>query len=109
LVERAGSILQMNEELDTGTVFDAFLEAQAREEPSAVQILLPLRLRYFSPNELLRVFWFNPPQSDGTGPVEYRWPNGISAKTQYKLIGNSVNICVVTKLIDYLCLDYGFA
>ncbi|KAI0791822.1 S-adenosyl-L-methionine-dependent methyltransferase [Abortiporus biennis] len=97
LAERAGSILQMNEALDTTEVFDRFLEAQKSGDPEAVRILDCLRLRYFSPDELLRIFCF---QKSGDEP--FKWPKDISLKTQYKLIGNSVNVRVVRELIEYL-------
>ncbi|KAL0563622.1 hypothetical protein V5O48_018443 [Marasmius crinis-equi] len=61
LVERAGSIIQMNEQLDTTSTFDVFLSRQKEEDPSAeesVELLHPLKLRYFSPSELLRLFAF---------------------------------------------------
>ncbi|KAH9172832.1 S-adenosyl-L-methionine-dependent methyltransferase [Lactarius sanguifluus] len=99
LVERAGSILQENEELDTTETFNKFLLAQARGDESAVEILHPLRLRYFSPGELLRLFCFEDVGSDSS----FRWPDGISTKTKYRLLGNSVNVLVVTTLIKLLC------
>jgi hypothetical protein len=64
-----------------------------------VEILRPLRLRYFSPDELLRLFCFEDVGSDSS----FRWPDGVSMKTKYRLIGNSVNVLVVTALIKYLC------
>uniref|UniRef100_D8QKQ8 tRNA (cytosine(38)-C(5))-methyltransferase n=1 Tax=Schizophyllum commune (strain H4-8 / FGSC 9210) TaxID=578458 RepID=D8QKQ8_SCHCM len=85
LVERAGSILQMNEDMDTNPT-------------QALQILRPLRLRYFTPQELLCLFGFNDPGLQ----VAYKWPYNISEKTKYRLIGNSVNIHVVTNLVNYL-------
>ena len=69
----------------------------------AVEILKPLRLRYFSPAELLRLFHFEPPT--GTQASNFRrfiWPDNLSAKTKYRLIGNSVNVEVVRRLINYL-------
>ncbi|KAK0198144.1 S-adenosyl-L-methionine-dependent methyltransferase [Armillaria mellea] len=88
LVERAGSILQMNEELDTTKTFDEFL-------PTAdLAILRPLRLRYFTPNELLRIFDFD--------PCLFQWPDNVSRKTKYRLIGNSVNVRAVAALLDHL-------
>jgi len=99
LVERAGSILQENEELDTTETFDKFLLAQAHGDERAVEILHPLRLRYFSPGELLRLFCFEDVGSDSS----FQWPDGLSMKTKYRLIGNSVNVLVVTALIEYLC------
>ncbi|PSS06627.1 hypothetical protein PHLCEN_2v3583 [Hermanssonia centrifuga] len=101
MAERAGSILQMNEDLDTTVVFDQFLAAQRNGDPEAVRILDPLQLRYFSPSELLRLFRFDRPSLDGE-PSLFQWPPKISTKTKYKLIGNSVNVAVVSRLIDYL-------
>ncbi len=68
-----------------------------------MEILLPLRLRYFSPEELLRLFCFKDAGGDGT----FRWPEGVSTKSKYRLIGNSVNVLVVSELIEYLCQRYG--
>ncbi|KAF7437258.1 hypothetical protein PC9H_004095 [Pleurotus ostreatus] len=102
LVERAGSILQTNEHLDTTCIFDEFLEAQANNNPSAMDILRPLGLRYFSPTELLRLFYFLRPASQD----DFIWPEGLSAKTKYRLIGNSVNVFVVTELINFLYAEW---
>ena len=68
-----------------------------------MEILRPLRLRYFSPEELLRLFCFEDASSDST----FRWPEGVSAKTKYRLIGNSVNVLVVSALIERLFQRYG--
>ncbi|KAJ7226142.1 S-adenosyl-L-methionine-dependent methyltransferase [Mycena pura] len=111
LVERAGSILQTNETQDTTAVFDAFLKSQAScspdlETPSdAVRTLDVLGLRYFSPEELLRLFAFTASHSAGNSPSpshSFTWPLGMSRKTKYRLIGNSVNVKVVQELINYL-------
>lgn len=64
-----------------------------------MEILRPLRLRYFSPEELLRLFCFEDVCSD----IRFRWPEGVSTKKKYRLIGNSVNVVVVSSLIEYLC------
>ncbi|KAJ7151682.1 S-adenosyl-L-methionine-dependent methyltransferase [Mycena filopes] len=59
LVERSGSILQMNEDdVFTTSGFDTFLRAHSTD--GAVRTLDTLRLRYFSPGELLRLFCCNP-------------------------------------------------
>ncbi|KAH9949520.1 S-adenosyl-L-methionine-dependent methyltransferase [Amylocystis lapponica] len=101
LAERTGSVLQINESLDTTVVFDEFLEAQRNEQKDAIQILHPLRLRYFTPTELLRIFGFQPDDRD----YGFVWPSELSMKTQYKLIGNSVNVLVVTELVNYMVLE----
>ncbi|KAF7321963.1 Dna methyltransferase [Mycena kentingensis (nom. inval.)] len=108
LVERAGSVLQMNEELDTTTVFDTFL-VQKTIDDNAVRLLDPLRLRYFSPNELLRLFAFNSPLDTPAAPPTraYVWPASTSRKTKYRLIGNSVNVRVVEELVRYLMAEPG--
>ncbi|KAG1725577.1 S-adenosyl-L-methionine-dependent methyltransferase [Suillus paluster] len=98
LVERAGSILQVNEDLDTTEVFDNFLEARSRGDKEAVRILDQLQLRYFTPSELLKIFRFEEPESN----QQFIWPPDISLKSKYRLIGNSVNVEVVRHLIDYL-------
>ncbi|KAF9014896.1 S-adenosyl-L-methionine-dependent methyltransferase [Cyathus striatus] len=100
LVERAGSILQMNTSLDTATIFDEFQNAQKEKRSDALDILRPLHLRYFSPDELLRIFDFNP--VDMSTDWNFKWPSSITVKTKYKLIGNSVNVRVIQMLIDYL-------
>ena len=69
-----------------------------------MEILRPLRLRYFSPEELLRLFCF---EDVGTSDRTFRWPEGVSTKTKYRLIGNSVNVLVVSTLIECLCQSYG--
>ncbi|ESK88473.1 dna methyltransferase [Moniliophthora roreri MCA 2997] len=98
LVERAGSILQTNEELDTTATFDTFL---ASDDPDAVRMLHPLGLRYFSPSELLRLFAF---EEQGSS-FKFTWPPDVSTKSKYRLIGNSVNVKVVRHLIEFLCDD----
>jgi tRNA (cytosine38-C5)-methyltransferase len=47
-------------------------------------------LRRFAPRELLRLFGF---------PKEYEFPSDIPLEHQYKLIGNSISVFVVTELI----------
>ncbi|KLO06314.1 S-adenosyl-L-methionine-dependent methyltransferase [Schizopora paradoxa] len=112
MVERGGSILQMNEELDTTETFNEFLAAQEERRNSAldvdktpVAILHPLGLRYFSPSELLRLFNFtHPPDSSEVegGLRVFNWPKDVSEKSKYRLLGNSVNVEVVRQLLEYL-------
>ncbi|KAJ4485380.1 S-adenosyl-L-methionine-dependent methyltransferase, partial [Lentinula aciculospora] len=102
LVERAGSIVQMNTELDASLFSSRLLiSSQAAGRKDAVSILHPLRLRYLTPSELLRIFHFNPPSRSSRDEMFF-WPDGISNKTRYRLIGNSVNVHVVTELVNFL-------
>ncbi|KAF7340208.1 tRNA (Cytosine(38)-C(5))-methyltransferase [Mycena venus] len=84
LVERAGSVLQMNENQDTTMVFDEFLQAQSStvEAIDAVRILDLLRLRYFSPDELLRLFSFTPLAPHDSTKHAFTWPEGNFTKDQ---------------------------
>ncbi|KAJ7232844.1 S-adenosyl-L-methionine-dependent methyltransferase [Mycena haematopus] len=106
LVERAGYILQENEVEDTTTTFDVFLQKQSSCNPGAaldsVRTLDILRLRYFSPEELLRLFCFAPVPYSSLDEPAFFWPEMISRKTKYRLIGNNVNVKVVQELIGYL-------
>ena len=52
-----------------------------------------LHLRYFHPKELLSLFGF---------PEEFQFPHNISMKKQYELIGNSVNVTVISYLLQEL-------
>ena len=81
--------------------FDKFLKARSEGNLNSVEILRPLVLRYFSPSELLRIFAFNPP-GQLSQESTFVWPEGISKKSKYRLIGNSVNVRVVQELIEYL-------
>jgi tRNA (cytosine38-C5)-methyltransferase len=85
----------------TKTVFDDFLQAQLDGDTEAVRILHPLRLRYFTPTELLRLFCFEP-LGRATAENKFRWPSNVTMKTKYRLIGNSVNVKVVTELLNFL-------
>ena len=69
-----------------------------------MRILDSLRLRYFTPTELLRIFCFLPTNTaaEGGRHPEFHWPEDLSTKAKYRLIGNSVNVRVVANLIDYL-------
>ncbi|KAJ7293942.1 S-adenosyl-L-methionine-dependent methyltransferase [Mycena rebaudengoi] len=106
LVERSGSILQMNENQDTTSIFNMFLRAQSSSDDGvateSVRTLDCLRLRYFSPEELLRLFSFTPLDSRTPSTQPFIWSDGVSRKTKYRLIGNSVNVRVVQELLSFL-------
>ncbi|EPQ61187.1 S-adenosyl-L-methionine-dependent methyltransferase, partial [Gloeophyllum trabeum ATCC 11539] len=107
LVERAGSILQTNESLD---VSKSLSLDTPHPSTDPLSILRPLGLRYFSPTELLRLFCFLPPAAHDTttsqeAQTTFKWPLNTSTKTKYRLIGNSVNVEVVRRLINYLVLE----
>ena len=80
-----------------------------------MEYIAALRLRYFTPTELLRLFHFipiNSPHCREDAPLTtglntnihlyFQWPSNVTDKTQYRLIGNSVNVEVVRRLVNYL-------
>ena len=50
-------------------------------------------IRYFTPNEILKFLCFDD---------NFIFPNNLSEKSKYKLLGNSVNVKVVNILMNYL-------
>ncbi|KAF2368392.1 S-adenosyl-L-methionine-dependent methyltransferase [Trinorchestia longiramus] len=55
--------------------------------------LLSLKLRHFTSPECLRLMCF---------PSSFSFPSSLTQRQQYQLIGNSVNVLVVTVLLMYL-------
>lgn len=52
----------------------------------------PLTIRYFTPQELLRLFGF---------PKSFHFPAGLNKSKCYELIGNSINVEVVARLLAH--------
>lgn len=74
---------------------DEMLERIAQIEQAAENLDLKksLKLRFFSPAEVARLMSF---------PTDFTFPNSVNEKQQYKLLGNSVNVAVVSELIKLL-------
>ncbi|XP_028522948.1 tRNA (cytosine(38)-C(5))-methyltransferase isoform X2 [Apis cerana] len=77
------------------TIKEAFSEANKYERQSleVSKILEKLMLRYFTPREISRLMCF---------PEEFTFPEYITDKQKYRLLGNSINIYVVSRLIFLL-------
>lgn len=67
------------------------------DEKQSVKLLEGLQLRYFTPTEVSRLMCF--PES------EFSFPEKISNKSRYRLLGNSINVLVVSELIKLLVED----
>ena len=52
-----------------------------------------LKLRYFTPKEVSNLMGF---------PPSFRFPDSTSLKTRYRLLGNSLNVIVVSNLLRLL-------
>ncbi|KNE72464.1 DNA (cytosine-5-)-methyltransferase [Allomyces macrogynus ATCC 38327] len=99
--EGTGSVLQENEAISIHDVWPTFLERQpaalaslAANTPIDVENpLVPLRLRYFTPREVANLLCF---------PADFTFPASTSLKQRYRLLGNSINVLVVSKLMRFL-------
>lgn len=61
-----------------------------------IQILSDLKLRFFSPREICRLMCF---------PENFYFPEHITDRQKYRLLGNSINVHVVSRLIFLLCTE----
>ena len=65
----------------------------APSEDKTLEVLTPLRPRYFTPREVARLHGF---------PETFAFPDAISQKKRYELLGNSLSVQVVAGLLRYL-------
>ncbi|KAG0242376.1 tRNA (cytosine-5-)-methyltransferase [Actinomortierella wolfii] len=96
-VESTGSILQMAEDKDTAAVYDEAMALKGTEEgdAKALELLRSLQLRYFTEYEIARLMGF--PVKD-----KFSFPEKTTLKQRYRVLGNSINVKVVSLLIQYL-------
>ncbi|KAN0024790.1 hypothetical protein ACTFIV_009199 [Dictyostelium citrinum] len=80
-IEGTGSIVQM----------DSNFKADINDTKS----LIPLRLRYFSPKEITRLHGF---------PEEFKFSPKLTTIQCYRLIGNSLNVKIVSELLKVLVI-----
>ncbi|XP_063777596.1 tRNA (cytosine(38)-C(5))-methyltransferase isoform X2 [Pseudophryne corroboree] len=89
-VEGMGSVLQAATDVEISSVYKS-LETLSEEEK--LTKLSTLKLRYFTPREIANLHGF---------PPEFGFPDKITIKQQYRLLGNSLNVHIVAKLITLL-------
>ncbi|XP_061127258.1 tRNA (cytosine(38)-C(5))-methyltransferase-like isoform X12 [Syngnathus typhle] len=89
-VEGTGSVLQCDLETEIECVFKN-LDQFSEEEK--LQQLQGLKLRYFTPREVANIMGF---------PKSFSFPDQIPTRQCYKLLGNSLNVVVVTRLLHQL-------
>uniref|UniRef100_UPI00358ED5F5 tRNA (cytosine(38)-C(5))-methyltransferase-like n=1 Tax=Myxine glutinosa TaxID=7769 RepID=UPI00358ED5F5 len=93
-VEGTGSVLQMADNIQLQDVFEGI---DHLPEETRMARLRSLRLRYFSPSEISRLHGFFP---------TFGFPNDVTHRQRYRLLGNSLNVHLVAKLLQLL-LDHG--
>ncbi|XP_032869037.1 tRNA (cytosine(38)-C(5))-methyltransferase isoform X2 [Amblyraja radiata] len=89
-VEGTGSVLKTASDVELASVFQSF---ETLSEDEKLTQLAKLKLRYFTPREVANLHGF---------PPEFSFPEKISLKQRYRLLGNSLNIHVVAKLIKLM-------
>ncbi|NWW71486.1 TRDMT methyltransferase, partial [Climacteris rufus] len=89
-VEGTGSVLQTAVDVQLESVFRNIDELS---EEDKLMKLSTLKLRYFTPREIANLHGF---------PLEFGFPEKVTVKQCYRLLGNSLNVHVVAKLISIL-------
>lgn len=89
-VEGTGSVLQTAVDVQLESVFEHIDELPEEEK---LMKLSTLKLRYFTPREIANLHGF---------PLEFGFPEKVTVKQRYRLLGNSLNVHVVAKLISIL-------
>ncbi|XP_075560949.1 tRNA (cytosine(38)-C(5))-methyltransferase isoform X2 [Pelecanus crispus] len=89
-VEGTGSVLQTAVDVQLESVFKRIEELPEEEK---LMKLSTLKLRYFTPREIANLHGF---------PPEFGFPDKVTIKQCYRLLGNSLNVNVVAKLISIL-------
>ncbi|KXJ21387.1 DNA (cytosine-5)-methyltransferase [Exaiptasia diaphana] len=91
--EGTGSILKMAD-IDDVEYFDKYRSLDPGQSDSQrAEVLRDLKLRYFTPREVANIMYF---------PKSFGFPEGTTSKQKYRLLGNSLNVHVVTELLRCL-------
>ncbi|XP_075231567.1 tRNA (cytosine(38)-C(5))-methyltransferase [Lycorma delicatula] len=84
----------------TGSVYSPFtqdvissIKCNETNENEFYEKMKTLKLRYFSPSEIARLMNF---------PDSFTFPNNLNRKQKYRLLGNSINVKVVSVLIKIM-------
>ncbi|KAM4718718.1 tRNA (cytosine(38)-C(5))-methyltransferase [Anableps anableps] len=89
-VEGTGSVLQCCTENEVSSVF---INLDQLSEEEKLQKLLQLNLRYFTPREVANLMGF---------PQSFSFPEDITIIQQYRVLGNSLNVLVVARLLQLM-------
>lgn len=93
--EGTGSVFCPMSKQELDAVFAAIQDDTLRTEDKLAK-LKTLKLRYFTPYEVAKLMNF---------PDQFTFPPEITNKQRYRVLGNSINVAVVGKLIEILYRD----
>lgn len=88
-----GSVLS---NIPKSTVEDTYQQCEGLSCEEKLEKLKTLKLRYFTPREVSRLMCF---------PDDFSFPQNTTQKQCYRLLGNSINVKVVSKLLQVLVND----
>jgi len=83
--EGTGSVIQSSG--DKSDLDKAYADFEEKKEPTC---LSSLKLRYFIPQEIAKILGFQ---------SSFTFPDSVTVKQRYKVLGNSINVTVVSLLI----------
>lgn len=89
-VEGTGSVVQHNTQVDMSEIYSKVQALNDDDDQLKVELLHQLGLRYFTPEEVARLMCF---------PSWFTFPSTTTKKQRYRLLGNSINVLVVTCLL----------
>lgn len=87
--EQSHNIFEAVKEIDLNPDNDNSEETKQRR----LELLRQVKLRYFTPREVSRLMSF---------PEDFVFPAETSNRQKYRLLGNSINVCVVGELLKLL-------
>ncbi|KAK0082248.1 hypothetical protein PV325_010786 [Microctonus aethiopoides] len=88
--EGTGSVYSPLSKTEINRILDELKKNNSPQSNEWIELAKSLKLRYFTPEEVSKIMCF---------PSTFSFPNSINKKQKYKLIGNSINIHVVSHLI----------
>lgn len=91
-VEGTGSVFTNLDENQANNIFKQ-LETLDEDSLDYFHLVKNLQLRYFTPKEICRLMYF---------PETYSFPDNITNKQKYMVLGNSINVKIVSELIKLL-------
>lgn len=93
--EGTGSVYCPYPQTELNKVFET-IKSDAMSAEDKLAALKELRLRYFTPAEVAKLMSF---------PVKFTFPAETTNRQRYRLLGNSINVALVGKLVKLLCTE----
>ncbi|KAH8870775.1 hypothetical protein KSF78_0006011 [Schistosoma japonicum] len=89
-LEGTGSVIQTSMEDETGDKITSYYESNKENKQAVLQYAEQLKLRFFHSREVANMLCF---------PKRFDFPERVTEKQRLRLLGNSVNVLVVSHLI----------